>query len=112
MRPVAITQHQFRFDQKQFWREPASVFFTIALPLIFLVLFTAIFGNQDVNVSGHTINFATYYIPGILTLSIFSATFVNLAITVSIVRERGGLKRLRTTPAPAWTVIASHALTA
>jgi ABC-2 type transport system permease protein len=112
MTPAALAWHQFRYDHREFWREPASVFFTVLLPLIFLVLFTAIFGNQSVMVDGHEISFATYYIPGILTLSLVSATFVNLAITVSLERERGGLKRLRTTPAPAWTIIASRTLTA
>jgi ABC-2 type transport system permease protein len=107
-----LAWHQFRYDHREFWRQPASVFFTVMLPLIFLVLFTAIFGNQSVRVNGHTISFATYYIPGILTLSLVSATFVNLSITVSLERERGGLKRLRTTPAPAWTIIASRTLTA
>jgi ABC-2 type transport system permease protein len=109
---VNLAWHQFRYDHREFWREPASVFFTVMLPLLFLVLFTAIFGNQSVRVGGHEINFATYYIPGILTLSLVSATFMNLAITVTLERERGGLKRLRTTPAPAWTIIASRTLTA
>jgi ABC-2 type transport system permease protein len=112
MKPVALAWHQFRYDHREFWREPASVFFTVALPLIFLVLFTAIFGNQSIQVNGHSISFATYYIPGILTLSLVSATFVNLSVTVTLERERGGLKRLRTTPAPAWTIIASRTLTA
>jgi ABC-2 type transport system permease protein len=107
-----LAWHQFRYDHREFWREPASVFFTVMLPLIFLVLFTAIFGNQSVRVNGHEISFATYYIPGILTLSLVSATFVNLSIWVTLERERGGLKRLRTTPAPAWTIIASRTLTA
>ena len=112
MTGARLAIHQFRFDQKVFWRNPASVFFTVMLPLIFLVLFTAIFGNQTIRVAGHEISFATYYIPGILTLSLVSATFVNLSVTVTLERERGGLKRLRTTPAPAWTIIASRTLTA
>ena len=29
-----LVLHQYRYDQKQFWREPASVFFTVGLPLI------------------------------------------------------------------------------
>ena len=33
---LALAVHQFRFDQKIFWRNPASVFFTVMLPVIFL----------------------------------------------------------------------------
>ena len=32
MSGVALVLHQFRFDQKVFWRNPAAVFFTAALP--------------------------------------------------------------------------------
>ena len=109
---AALALHQYRYDQRQFWREPASVFFTVALPLIFLFLFTAIFGNQNVDVDGDRTTFATYYVPGILTLSLVSATFVNLTITLTIARERGQLKRVRATPVPAWVIIAGRTLTA
>jgi hypothetical protein len=76
----ALLWHQYRYDQKEFWREPASVFFTVALPLIFLFIFVSIFGNEPTEVDGHTVSGATYYVPGILALAIVSATIVNLAI--------------------------------
>jgi ABC-2 type transport system permease protein len=106
-----LVLHQYRYDQKQFWREPASVFFTVGLPLIFLVLFTAIFGNDTVRVDGGVIKFSSYYVPGILALSLVSATFVNLSIWLTIKRERGELKRVRATPVPAWVVIVGRGLT-
>jgi ABC-2 type transport system permease protein len=111
MTGAALALHQYRYDQKQFWREPASVFFTVALPLIFLVLFVAIFGNDTTTVGGNEIPSATYYVPAILTLALLNATFVNLTIWLTINRERGQLKRVRATPAPAWVVIAGRALT-
>jgi ABC-2 type transport system permease protein len=85
----ALLTHQYRYDQKQFWREPASVFFTVALPLIFLFLFVSIFGNDTQKVEGHVVKGATYYVPGIITLAVVSATIVNLAITFTILREKG-----------------------
>ena len=111
MTGAALAIHQYRYDQRQFWREPASVFFTVALPLIFLVLFVAIFGNDRTEVGDHLINSATYYVPAILALSLLNATFVNLTIWLTIARERGQLKRVRATPAPAWVIIAGRTLT-
>ena len=111
-RGVGLALHQYRYDQRQFWREPASVFFTVVLPLIFLFLFVSIFGNEDVRVGGSQISFANYYLPGILTLALTSATFVNLTITLTILRERGELKRVRATPVPTWVIIAGRTLTA
>jgi ABC-2 type transport system permease protein len=109
---VSLLVHQYRYDQRQFWREPASVFFTVILPLIFLVLFVAIFGDGNVETSaGELIDGATYYVPSILALALLNATFVNLTIWLTIERERGHLKRIRATPAPAWAVIGGRALT-
>ena len=109
---MSLVLHQYRYDQRQFWREPASVFFTVVLPLIFLVLFVAIFGNDTTRVGDHDIKASTYYVPAILALALINATFVNLTIWVTIARERGQLKRARATPVRAWVIIAGRMLTA
>jgi ABC-2 type transport system permease protein len=109
---AGLALHQYSFDQRQFWREPASVFFTVVLPLIFLVLFVAIFGNGTTHIGRTTVKTATYYVPAILALAIVNATFVNLTIWLTIVRERGQLKRVRATPCPPGAIIAGRMLTA
>ena len=43
---------QARWEQKMFWRNPASASFTFAFPLMFLVIFIAINGNDHVDVGG------------------------------------------------------------
>ncbi len=63
---MTLLLHQYRYDQKQFWREPASVFFTVVLPLIFFTLFAAIFGSEETVVNGNEIDTSTYYVPAIL----------------------------------------------
>lgn len=98
---------QANFDLLIFRRNPAATFFTVILPIIFLLLFTSIFGNQEIEPG---VRAATFYVPGILALSIISATGVNLAITMTTRRERGILKRVRGTPIPPWVFIASQAL--
>src|SRR5205823_3716205 len=44
---------------------------------------------------------STYYIPAIGTFAIITATYTNLAISVTFLREAGTLKRIRGTPMPA-----------
>jgi ABC-2 type transport system permease protein len=44
-------------------------------------------------------------------LGIIAASFVNLVITITAQRESGVLKRRRSTPVPAWVLIASRTLT-
>ena len=50
--------------------------------------------------------------PGIITLGVMSAGFVGLAISIVEQRERGILKRLRSTPLPPRVYIAGRAATA
>jgi ABC-2 type transport system permease protein len=107
-----LVGHQLRYDLLVTWRNPQSRFFTLALPVIFLVLLTSLFGNHTAHVDGHAIKNSTYYVPGICTLGIISASFVNLVITITAQRESGVLKRRRSTPVPAWVLIASRAFTA
>jgi ABC-2 type transport system permease protein len=95
---ISLALHQFRFDQKVFWRNPASVFFTVLLPLIFLFIFATIFGNDEIEERG--VKTTTYYVPAIIALAVISATTVSLAINLTEDRERGLLKRVRGTPLP------------
>jgi len=104
---ATLAWHQFRFDQRVFWRSPASVFFTVMLPLIFLFIFTGLFGDETIEEYGG-IKVSTYYVPGIITLAVVSATLQSLAINLTEARESGRLKRIRSTPLPAWAFVAGR----
>ncbi len=107
MSSISLLRHQVNFDLLIFRRNPAASFFTVVLPLIFLLIFTSIFGNEDLP-NGAKV--ATLYVPGILALAIVSATTVNLAITMTARRERGVLKRLRGTPIAPYLFVLSQAV--
>ena len=87
-----------------FWRTPAAAFFTLALPVIFLVLFSVIFGDQEW--SGYS--FAQFFAPAMAVFAAVSSSFSNLAIGVSYARDQGVLKRVRGTPLPAWVYMAGR----
>ncbi len=108
MSPARLFAHQFRSDLARFWRNPQSRYFTVLLPIVFLVIFAAIFKGHTV-VDGKVIPITTFYVPGIMTLGIISASYVNLTQAVVSQREAGELKRLRGTPLPASFVIGSRA---
>jgi ABC-2 type transport system permease protein len=112
MSSARLVIHQVRFDLQISWRNPQSRFFTVALPVIFLVLLTSLFGNHTTEVNGQEIKNSTYYVPGIATLGIIASSFVNLVITITAQRESGILKRRRSSPVPAWVLIAARTLTA
>lgn len=107
MSGLALVGHQFRYDQKAFWRNPASVFFTVMFPVVLLLIFATVFGDQTVEVRGG-VKTTTYYVPAIITLSVISATMQSLAMSLVIAREDGRLKRSRGTPMPPWVFIAGR----
>jgi len=111
---AALVLHQFRYDLRGLLRNRQARFFTLALPVLFLVIFASVFGGKHntVAVSGGSISTSVYYVPGIITLGIIAAAFVNLVISVTAQREIGVLKRRRATPIPAAAIIAGRALTA
>lgn len=92
--------HQFTFEWKLFWRNPASVFFSVGLPLVFLFLLGAVFGDAEDKDPTYGLLMDEYLVPAIMTLGIVSASFVNIAMTIVYQREMGVLKRLRGTPLP------------
>ena len=95
---VVASLRQTKWEQKTFWRNPAAATFTFAFPLMFLVIFIAINGNDHVRVVGGTVKFAQYYVPSIVSFGLISACYTNLAFTLCIRRENGILKRTRGTP--------------
>jgi ABC-2 type transport system permease protein len=103
---LPLILHQFRYDQKVFWRNPASVFFTVMLPLVFLFIFATIFGNDEIEERG--VKTTTYYVPAIVSLAVISATTQSLAINLTQDRERGLLKRVRGTPLPTPAFVAGR----
>jgi ABC-2 type transport system permease protein len=99
MSDVGLLGDQIVLEQKRFWRNPASAFFTVGFPIMFLVIFAALNSNDRIEELGN-IRFAQYYVPSIVAFGIFSGCFVNLAVMMPFRREMGLLKRVRATPLP------------
>ncbi len=98
MSTLALAVHQLKYEQKSYWRNPASAFFTFAFPVMFLVIFASINTGNTVDFLG--LDYNQYFVPGIICFGVISATYTNLAMTMSIRRDTGILKRLRGTPLP------------
>ncbi|HEY6960853.1 MAG TPA: ABC transporter permease [Gaiellaceae bacterium] len=100
--------HQARYEAIAFWRNPQSRFFTLLFPIIFLVIFSTVIGGTTTTATGAKIKVSVYYVPGIATLAIIAASFVNLAVSIVAQRQSGVLKRRRATPVSAWVLIAAR----
>lgn len=97
-------------DLKQFFRIPEQVFFTFLLPVLFLVLFSAVFSGEVDGPPGRTVEFVQYFLPGIVALGVASSTFANLAMSIATEQHEGLLKRLAGTPLPKSAFFAGRVL--
>jgi ABC-type multidrug transport system permease subunit len=95
----AIIWSQLRHANRSFWRSPIGAFFTIIFPLLFLVLLSALFGNETIT---GDVRIAQFLTPAIAAFAATTASFTSLAIGLVIDREQGILKRARGTPLSPW----------
>ena len=92
MSAAALLWHQFRFERRQFWRNPSAAFFNFVLPLLFLVLIASVFASDEEELR--------VLVPGIAGMAIMATTFSSLAFNLTFHREQGILKRVRGVPLP------------
>jgi len=96
-------------ESKLFLREPVGAFFTLIFPLIYLFLYGAISGNEPTPMYGgqRTIDAA---IPSLTAVIISMAGLMSTTITMATYREKGILRRLRTTPVSPLVVLGAQVI--
>jgi ABC-2 type transport system permease protein len=106
---LALLWRQVRAQNKLFLRNPFAAFFSLAFPLMFLLLFGSLNGSQRIEELGN-IRYIQFLAPGMLAFAVISTCYTGLATGVAINRDEGVLKRVRGTPLPPWIYIASRIL--
>jgi ABC-2 type transport system permease protein len=96
-------------EAKLFMREPVGAFFTLVFPLMYLFLFGSISGNEPTPQFGgqRTIDTA---IPSLTAVIIGTTGLMSTTITMATYREKGILRRLRTTPVSPLIVLAAQVI--
>jgi ABC-2 type transport system permease protein len=110
MSALALTFSQARYVNKSFWRNPARAFFTFALPLMFLVIFTSLLGNGTEHIGAITMKESTYYVAAMAAFAVIQACYSNIAISLSAQRDSGILKRIDGSPLPKRSFMSSRIL--
>ncbi len=87
-----------------FFRAKVGAFFTLVLPLMFLVMINLFFGDEG--------DAGQYITASLAVFGMVTATFTNLAIGTSIARDDGVLKRVAGTPMPMWVHLGGRILSA
>jgi len=100
---VSLLLHQFRGEQKLFWRSRELAFFTFLLPIVFFLILASAYGDEEIEGADGYL----YLLSGMIGYGAIATTFAGLALLLVIRRESGVLKRLRATPLPGRTYIAA-----
>lgn len=94
--------HQLRVEQKLYWRSRESAVFTFIFPIMLFLLLGSVYSGHIYGVPA-----SQALLAGLFSYGCIAVAFAGIAITVTIRREQGLLKRLRATPLPPRTYVAS-----
>lgn len=95
---------------KLFLREPEAFFFTVVFPVLMLLIFGSIYGNEPTDFFGGrgTVDMS---VPAYMALVIATTGLMSIPVSVATDREKGVLRRLRAAPVrpqailTAWVVV-------
>lgn len=94
--------HQLRAEQLVFWRSREAAFFIFLFPLLLFLLLGAVYHGRYQH---KPVVWAV--LAGLIAYGCANTAFAGLAIQLVLRRESGVLKRLRSTPLPPATYVAS-----
>ncbi|GAA3771602.1 ABC transporter permease [Plantactinospora mayteni] len=97
-------------ETKLFFREPMIVFFALAFPPILLVIFGAVpsFREPDPSIGG--LRVIDLYVPIVVALGLATFALNGLSQLFATYREKGVLRRMRTTPVKPGTMLGAQLL--
>lgn len=95
-------------EQKLFLREPLTVLFALALPLVILFVMGGVFGNESTPEVYRGVGAMNYYVPAYIALVAASVGLISLPTHIASNRERGVLKRYRASGVPAWALVGAQ----
>jgi ABC-2 type transport system permease protein len=98
MNGLVLAGRRVKLEQKTFWRNPQASLFLVLLPVTLLVILGYLNKGDVIDSIGKP--YVVALAPGILCFGLIATNFGNLATTVTNLRDRGILKRMRATPMP------------
>jgi ABC-2 type transport system permease protein len=109
---VTMTRTEFRL----FRREPFSIVFVLAFPLMMMMLLAAVFGNKQADAHKiqngmliwRSVTPATYYVAASVAVIVAALGLMTLPIVLAGYRERGILRRFHASAVPASTLVGAQ----
>jgi ABC-2 type transport system permease protein len=99
-------------ETKLFFREPMIVFFALAFPPILVVILGAIPSMREPNADLGGMRGINVYVPIIVAMGLALFALTSLSQLFATYREKGVLRRMRTTPVKPWVMLGAQLLMA
>lgn len=96
-------------EVKLFVREPFSLIFTLAFPIVLLIVLIGSFRPNDPAFAGQ--HPSDYYLASYIGVVVGAIGLIALPVHLASYRERGVLRRFQASSIPSWTVAGAHAIT-
>ncbi len=98
-----------KVEGKRAQRAPVGLLLGVLVPVVLLIIFSAIPGLKQL-APGSTLTMFTQYVPVLIGMSVCLIALVSLPIPVVSDRQAGVLRRFATTPAPPSWVLAAQVI--
>ena len=105
-----VIRHTLRYELLALRRNKRARIFTLAFPVLLLVRAVRRLRGRDHDVGGDRVSLQRFFLGGVMAMSIVTTCFAAAVQMIVTRRHVGVYQRRRTTPVPAYVVIAAQTL--
>jgi ABC-type multidrug transport system permease subunit len=108
---LRVLAGQVRYHLRLLARSPIAAFATLMIPLMVLLAVGLLYAGSHVGSQGG-IAYSQFLTPAMVAFATVTACYAGVISSTVLARERGIIKRLRSTPLPLWTYMGGRVIAA
>jgi len=108
---LGMLARQIVYQLNMLVRSPIGSFATLVIPLMVLLAVNLLFNGTRLPSRGD-IRFAQFFTPAMIAFAVVNSCYMSVISSVTLARDEGILKRIRSTPLPSWIYMAGRVISA
>lgn len=109
--PARLLAGQVRYQMRLLRRSPMAAFATLVVPIMVLLAINLLHGGTRLASRGG-IRYTQFFTPAMVAFAVIGACYMGVVSSVTLAREEGILKRIRSTPLPSSIFMAGRIIAA
>jgi ABC-2 type transport system permease protein len=102
---------QIGYQLRLLVRTPLAAFATLVIPVMVMLAVTLLFQTTRLPTRGN-IRYAQFFTAAMVAFAVVSACYMSVISSITLARDQGILKRIRSTPLPPWIYMAGRVVSA